>query len=233
VRGLPILLGSGGHPAARAWAERAAEVRNASLRVVQINELLGEPAQLIVVASGGHGRVHDAIFHSPSMDAAMRATCPVVVVTKPDLPASRTIVAGVDGSPLSLAALDFAVEEAELTGMRLLALHAWLQPIATGHDTLVPLATDLDALQAENEAILSESLAGVRMRQPDLAIEARTVQGMAATVLTDASKSAALLVIGSHGRGPVAGLLIGSVSQAVLHHSHCPVAVIHAHREPR
>ncbi len=227
------MLGDGDHPAAREWAERAAAARGCPLRVVPKNAMLSEPAQLVVVASEGHGQVHDAIFHSPSMDTAMHATCPVVVITKPELPDSDIIVAGVDGSPLSLAALDFALDEARLTGMRVLAVHAWLQPIATGHDTLVPLPTDLDALQAENEAILSEALAGVRTQHPDLDVQAQTVQGTAATVLIEASKSAALLVIGSHGRGPVAGLLVGSVSQAVLHHAHCPVAVTHAPQAPQ
>ncbi len=227
------MLGSDAGPAAWEWAERAAELRDSPLRIVHLDALLSENAQLIVVTSEGHGRLHDAIFHSPSLDTAMHAKCPVVVITKPPHPVSDTIVVGVDGSPLSLAAVDFAMHEAQLTGMRVLALHTWLQPIATGQDSLVPLAIDLDALQAENEAILSESLAGVRAQHPDVDLRERTVQGLAAQVLVEASTTAALLVVGSHGRGPVAGLLLGSVSQAVLHQSHCPVAVTHAPSAPR
>lgn len=192
-------------------------------------------ADLVVVASHGHSRMHDAFVSSVSLHTAMHARCPVVV-TRPHLPpqpggnqdAVGRILVGVDGSPLSLAAVDFAFEEAARQGVGVTALHTWVQPVASGHDVLVPIATDLEALQAENEALLAEVLAGAHDRYPDVDVSQLTLQGTAGTALIEASMGARLLVVGSRGRGPVAGLLLGSVSHAVLHHAGCTVAVIPA-----
>lgn len=193
-----------------------------------------EKAELVVVASHGHSRMHDAFINSVSLHTAMHARCPVIVTRpyRPSIPdgpgmAAGRILVGVNGSPLSMAAVDFAFAEAERHGVGLTALHTWVQPVASGHDSLVPLATDLEALQAENEAMLSEALAGARSQYPDVDVREYTLQSTAGAALIDASMGARLVVIGSRGRGPVAGLLLGSVSQAVLHHAGCPVAVIH------
>jgi nucleotide-binding universal stress UspA family protein len=74
--------------------------------------------------------------------------------------------------------------------------------------------------------VLSEALAGMCERYPDVEVEQRLIQGHAAGNLVDASRKAQLLVVGSRGRGGFKGLLLGSVSQAALHHAHCPVAVV-------
>ena len=193
-------------------------------------------AELVVVASHGHSRMHDTFVSSCAMYTAMHGRCPVVVI-RPERPPSGDlrdavgrILVGVDGTPPSVDVVAFAFAEAERLGVGVTALHTWIQPVASGHDALVPLATDLEALQRENEAILSESLAAAMADHLDVDVRQVTLQTVAGAAIIEASMGARLVVIGSRGRNPVAGLLLGSTSQAVLHHAGCPVAIIHLRR---
>jgi nucleotide-binding universal stress UspA family protein len=186
-----------------------------------------ERASLVVVASHGHSRMHDTFISSVSLYTAMHARCPVVVIRPYRGPAPDRVVVGIDGSPLSLGAARFAFAEARRLGRGVTAVHTWLQPVASGHDTFVPMVTDLDALQRENEALLSESLADLLADCPDVDVRKVTVQNTPAAALIEASMDARLLVVGSRGRSPFAGLLLGSTSQAVLHRAGCPVAIVH------
>ncbi|WP_228985011.1 universal stress protein, partial [Streptomyces sp. DH12] len=76
------------------------------------------------------------------------------------------------------------------------------------------------------ERLVSEALAGCRERYPGVSVESRAPRGQTREALIEASRSARLLVVGARGRGGFAGLTLGSVSQAVLHHAYCPVAVV-------
>ena len=78
----------------------------------------------------------------------------------------------------------------------------------------------------ERELLLAESLAGVRAEHPDVRLEHEVVAVAPDTCLVDASAGASLVVVGSRGLGYFRGLLLGSVSQAVLHRAECPVAVV-------
>jgi nucleotide-binding universal stress UspA family protein len=91
---------------------------------------------------------------------------------------------------------------------------------------MLPLVYDPDALAAEEEGLLAESVAGFADRYPEVPVRRRLVRGSAAGALVEESKAAQLVVVGARGRGSAAGLLLGSVSHAVLHHAHCPVAVV-------
>lgn len=195
-----------------------------------------ERAHLVVVASRGHSRMHDTFASSTAMYTVTHCRCPVVVI-RPEQPAGEDmreavgrVLVGVDGTPLSADVIDFAFREAERLGVGVTALHTWIQPVASGHDALVPFAGDLEALQHENEAILSESLAATIADHPDVDVRQVTMQIAASVALIESSMGARLVVIGSRGRGPIAGLLLGSTSQAVLHNAGCPVAIIHAPR---
>ncbi len=89
-----------------------------------------------------------------------------------------------------------------------------------------PYANPAEALGQEERRLLSEALAGHRERHPDVAVEHETVHGPTREALIEASRTARLVVVGARGRGGFSGLLLGSVSQALLHHAHCPVAVV-------
>jgi len=101
-------------------------------------------------------------------------------------------------------------------------VHAWQD---TADPRLAPLI-DGDAVAVEEAAVLAERLAGWQDKHPDLTIERRVVLDRPAQELTALSEGAQLVVVGSRGRGGFAGLLLGSVSQALLRHTACPVAVV-------
>jgi nucleotide-binding universal stress UspA family protein len=136
-----------------------------------------------------------------------------------------TIVVGVDGSPGSINALQWAKAEADLRGLRVRAIHTWEMPILYGPEAGMWLSSDQVELEAEK--ILSDTIGKAF---PDAkereGIEAFNVCGGAADQLCKASNSAAMVVVGARGHGGFLGLLMGSVATQVVHHATCPVVVV-------
>ena len=132
---------------------------------------------------------------------------------------------GVDGSGGSDAALEFACQRAGLTGETVAVLHGWRDGRATG-TTRREVPSEFMARIAEEERLLAEAIAGVQADHPDVALEPLAIPVVAWRALTDASATASLVVVGSRGRGAFAGMLLGSVSQQVIQHADCPVAVV-------
>ncbi len=141
-----------------------------------------------------------------------------------------SIVVGVDGSEGSLAALHWAVPEARLHGAGIHLVMAWQQPHLYGTGSGLLLGMDpsgdtgtilADAAETELARLGTDAEAGER---PAITWEA--VEGHPAEVLVRASEDAAMVVVGSRGRGGFVGALLGSVSQHVVAHAHCPVVVI-------
>ncbi|MEV5752678.1 universal stress protein [Actinoallomurus sp. NPDC052308] len=196
-------------------AERRAQARAPELPV-ETTVLDGAPipvllqqaahASLMVVASRGIGAVGRLLVGSTGVELAARAPCPVVVVRGRPHKAQR-IVVGVDGSDPSLAALAYAFDEAALRGAELTAVHAVEDATVTADPALI------EAIERHGR------------RLPDVPVDLVTVPAHPAEALINASAAADLLIVGSRGRGGFRGLLLGSVSQAVLHHADCPVAV--------
>jgi nucleotide-binding universal stress UspA family protein len=91
---------------------------------------------------------------------------------------------------------------------------------------MLPLVYDVGMLETQENLVLAESLAGSRERYPDVPVTTRLARGRAATALLEESRTAQLVVVGARGLGGFAGMLLGSVSQAVLHHAHCPLAIV-------
>jgi len=138
----------------------------------------------------------------------------------------RTIVVGVDGSPSAEVALRHALHEAEAWGAELTAVAA--VPVGTGAGLLAWLPAAVD-----HEAVLNDVAAGLDivvdralLEHPGLSVRRVVLDGTGSQLLTEFSTAVDLLVVGSRGRGGFAGLLLGSTSQAVLHHSACPVMVV-------
>ena len=222
------------------FVAEAAERARAAAPEVEIDQVVvtGEPltvleaqsrgAELVVVGSRGMGGFVGLLVGSTAVHLASHGRCPVLVVREQPAP-DGPIVLGVDGSAAGRKAVDFAFEEAALRKAPLLALHTWTPwnaPLPPPPDPSEPYANKPGALAEEEERLLSEALAGHRERHPDVAVEQRSVRGGAREELIEASRSAQLVVVGARGRGGFAGLLLGSVSQALLHHAHCPVAVV-------
>ena len=142
------------------------------------------------------------------------------------------IVVGVDVSAAGRAALDWALRESVARAVPLLAVRAWLAP-AFGH--YYPEGSELagheseSSLAAQHLAEEQVKLAVDRVPGAETAdVQAVASMGSPAHVLLAAAEGAVLLVVGSRGEGVLSRLVLGSVSAAVLHHAHCPVAVVPA-----
>jgi nucleotide-binding universal stress UspA family protein len=188
-----------------------------------------EGAAMVVVGSRGVGGFLGLALGSVSRQVATHSRCPAVIVRAPKDPDSRELVVGVDGSPPSTKAIDFAFDMASRHGYSIRILHTWdLPPI--GAITGVPRFStpeSIDELQDTALRNAAEVLAGHRETYPDVEVVQDVHRGAPVKELAAASEHAAMVVIGSRGRGGFAGLLLGSVSHGVAHHAHCSVAVIH------
>jgi nucleotide-binding universal stress UspA family protein len=134
--------------------------------------------------------------------------------------AARRIVAGIDGSGPSLAAMEWAARQAEFTGSALETVIVW--QVAMSYGGAMPLADP----EAEARKVLDSAVGDLQKAHPQVEIRSSVVEGIPAQVLVEASNDADLLVVGSRGHGEVAGLLIGSVSEHCVTHAHCPVLVM-------
>lgn len=207
---------------------KAPEVAVELVRTPPTAALIGasEGADAVVVGARGHSMLSGVLLGSVSQHVARHAACPVVVTRQPYDPASTRVVVGVDGSGGSLRALEFGFEHADRTGASVTAIHAWRNLSRGGGAGMgYPLDSFTDEVQA-SERILAESVAGLAERYPDVPLVQEAIPVPPNRALADASQSAALLVVGSRGLGAFAGLMLGSISQSVLHHAQCPVAVV-------
>ncbi|WP_199807019.1 MULTISPECIES: universal stress protein [unclassified Streptomyces] len=189
-------------------------------------------ADLMVVGSRGRGGFVGLLVGSNAVHLAAHGSCPVLVVREPPH-SDGPVVLGVDGSPAGRRAVDFAFAEAAVRDAPLVALHcwtAWSGTMPASQEAATPYANPSEALAEEAERVLSKALAGPQERHPGVTVRPRVVHGGTRETLIEASRSAQLVVVGTRGRGGFAGLLLGSVSQAVLHHAHCPVAVVRGER---
>ncbi|MEV1292694.1 universal stress protein [Pseudonocardia sp. NPDC049635] len=185
-------------------------------------------AALLVLGSRGRGGFTGLLAGSVSMALSAAAPCPVVVVRGKGVP-DGPVVVGVDGSPESARALRFAVESAARLGAPVLAVRAW------SHDRIDPYVLELvqwDGVEDDERRQLENSVLPARQARPDVPITTELVRGHPAQALLAAGERAQLLVVGSRGNGGVTGLLLGSISRSVLHHAHCPVAVLTEPPEP-
>lgn len=180
-------------------------------------------ARLVVIGDRGLGGVSGLLVGSVAFTLAAQGGCPVVVVRGRSAATGGPVVVGVDGTEVSEPALAFAFEAAALRRAPLLAVHAW-RDVAL--DPMAWPMLDWEAVEQEERAALAERLAGWREKYPDVDLQRLVVRDRAARVLVEQSARAQLVVVGSRGRGSVAGLVLGSVSHAVLHRADCPVAVV-------
>ncbi|OLZ73653.1 universal stress protein [Streptomyces sp. IMTB 2501] len=134
---------------------------------------------------------------------------------------TRPIMAGVDGTEESLAALDWAGREAVRRGLPLRVMHAWryAESLATA---------DRDTQHAWVSEGVAEAVRAVSERHPGLEVSVDVVEGEPAHALARAAAQAELLVLGSRGHGPVIGFLVGSVGQQVIAEATRPVVLVRA-----
>jgi nucleotide-binding universal stress UspA family protein len=188
---------------------------------------LSDNAEMVVVGSHGRAALARGLLGSVSSGAVRQANCPVAVIheqdpslPQPSCPDQAAVVVGIDGSPASELATAIAFDEASRRNVDLRVVHAW-------SDIEVVELPGFFWSEFENEAqrILAERLAGWQERYPDVAVQRLVIADRPARRLIKEARSAQLVVVGSHGRGRVTGMLLGSVSNAIVHSTHTPVIV--------
>ncbi|MFD4863715.1 universal stress protein [Streptomyces sp. NPDC058412] len=207
--------------------------------------VIGAGALMLVMGSRGRGGFASLLLGSSSRAVASSAPCPVVVVPHAERNAEADaseesagrVVLGLHAAETPDDVLTFAFAEAAVRGTTVQVVSAYAVPPAPAlmidrpFEVIPPegLADEGDGVPAEREMLRSQTarLAPLRTRYPDVPVEQAAVPGDPAGRLVDASRSAALVVVGRHHpRRTAMSLQIGSVAHAVLHHAHGPVAIV-------
>lgn len=138
-----------------------------------------------------------------------------------------TIVVGLDGSPSAERALEWAVDQALRESRQLTLAHGvdpsgsvWVDPAGIDHRAV------LEALRDDAKAVLGHAREQIAHRAPDLVVHEVVHMSDARVTLLELSERAAMVVVGSRGRGPIKSLLLGSVSLAVSREARSPVVVV-------
>lgn len=226
-------------------AEEGARVARAAAPTIEVTAVLddGPPARalvaraagarLLVLGRQGSARLPGLLLGSVALGTVQHAPCPVVVVPRAarDV-ATGLVVVGVDGSPHSLGAVDAAGRYATGAGAHLRAVACW-RVAAHGRSLATWLREHPETSPAElalqrAERALEAGAARLREQYPDVEVEALAEEGDPEHVLARHAQHADLLVVGTRGRGGLAGLVLGSVSHWLVQHAACPVLVSRA-----
>ncbi|MGV9665984.1 universal stress protein [Nocardia niigatensis] len=157
-----------------------------------------------------------------------------VVVVRDDGSADRQsapVVVGVDGSPVSDAAVGAAFYEASVRKAPLVAVHTWSDMYLARYSGFVDTTIEAAQTTEAERALLVQRLAGWQEQYPDVQVS-RDIQ-LAGPIdhLLSWSERAQLVVVGSRGRGGFAGMLLGSTSNALVQRASCPVMVVHPSKD--
>jgi len=181
-------------------------------------------AWMIVAGSQGLGALGHLLLGSVTTALLHHAHCPVAVIhtdedAAPD--SNAPVLVGIDGSAASESAIALAFDEASRRGVELVALHAW-----SDVGVFPMLGMDWRDSEAKGQEILAERLAGWQEQYPDVPVKRLIFCDKPSRWLVQESERAQLVVLGSHGRGGFAGMLLGSVSSHVAHLATVPVIVV-------
>ncbi len=212
-------LGGGDHP----------EVNSELLFGAAVPTLvdLSKEAKMVVVGCRGRSRQDRRLLGSVTTGLLHHSHCPVAVIHDEAQVAphdDRPVLVGIDGSRASESATAIAFDEASWRGVDLVALHVW-----SDADMSIGRSIEDSALLSAAEKTLAESLADWQERYPEVTIRRLVEIEYPITHLLEHSTRAQLVVVGSHGRGGFAGMLLGSVSTAVAHAASVPVIVARQH----
>jgi nucleotide-binding universal stress UspA family protein len=181
-------------------------------------------AWMTVAGSQGLGALGRLLLGSVTTALIHHAHCPVAVIhseegATPD--SNAPVLVGIDGSPASEAATALAFDEASRRGVGLVALHAW-----SDVGVFPILGMDWRDSEAKGQEVLAERLAGWQEKYPDVPVKRLIFCDKPSRWLLQESERAQLVVVGSHGRGGFAGMLLGSVSSHVAQSATVPVIVV-------
>jgi nucleotide-binding universal stress UspA family protein len=179
-------------------------------------------AYMTVVGSRGMGALGRAILGSAGSGLIHHGHGPIAIIHAEQAHApDSSVLLGIDGSSASEEATAFAFDEASRRGVDFVALHAW-----SDVGVFPVLGMDWHRYEDEGHEVLAERLAGWQQKYPDVHVHRRIVCDQPARWLIDESQRAQLVVLGSHGRGGFAGMVLGSVSSKVAQVAKSPVIVV-------
>jgi nucleotide-binding universal stress UspA family protein len=181
-------------------------------------------AWMVVAGSQGLGAVGRLLLGSVTTKLLQHAHCPVAVIhADEDVSADSNapVLVGIDGSPASESAIALAFDEASHRRVELVVLHAW-----SDVGVFPMLGMDWRDSETKGQEILAERLAGWQEQYPDVSVKRLIFCDKPSRWLVQESERAQLVVLGSHGRGGFAGMLLGSVSSHVAHLATVPVIVV-------
>ena len=186
-----------------------------------------DTAELLVLGSRGRGGFTALLLGSVGSQVASHASCPVIVMRDDPPAGANEIVVGLDGSPHSIAALDFAFDEASRHGFTIIAVHAWDVP---SFDLIItadgPVPLPMEHVADDEVRLAAEILSGYTVQYPDVKVVEHLVRGPAVQALLDSATNAVMIVLGTRGRNAAIGALLGSTSNSVLHKVKIPVAIV-------
>jgi nucleotide-binding universal stress UspA family protein len=189
---------------------------------------LSADAAIVVLGRRGIAGAPGLLAGSTASGLVHHTRCPLVVLperpTGSDGAPRRPVVVGVEGRPDDDDVLTFAVVEAAARGTDLVAVHAWRDLRSEAAVGEFGALVDWSGVQAEEERLLAEAVAGWRDKEPDVAIREVAVRSRPVRALLDAAGDADLLVVGHRHRGVFAR--IGSTVHGLLHQAPCPLAVV-------
>ncbi|GAA1537559.1 universal stress protein [Nocardioides humi] len=198
--------------------------------------LIGDPRQvlveisqrvhLLVLGSRGRGAFRSKVLGSVSAAVSRDAACPVVVCRPQagDGHPDRGVLVGADGTAESLPVVEFAFQQASLLDLPLTVVHCLWDEVAAVHGPVMvsPRETGLD----EYRMLLSENVAGMSSKFPEVTVDLRLARGLAEECLSDTSGSWNLIVVGRHPVDSLLRLITGAVATAVVERAHTTVAVV-------
>jgi len=209
-------------------------------RAVMVESVAGTPAGFLVDASGGaelvvvgrrrQSALGEAFSGSTSSQVAAHASCPVVIVDHEfDVADDAPIVVAVDGSSANDPAVGFAFERAAALGAPVTAVHSWWVDVPQTFDAPWLSEEKIAEMEEHHRGLLDVALAGWSAKFPDVSVRSVLRRSLPVEAVMSEAEGAQLVVVGSRGHGGFVGLLLGSVSQGLLHRDRpCPLAVVHA-----
>ncbi|TKK87813.1 universal stress protein [Herbidospora galbida] len=196
----------------------------------RLREAAGDAVE-IVIGSRGKGGFAGLILGSVGLSMVGHTPVPVVVVRKPARHTYGELVVGYDGSHEAETALEFAFAEADRRDARLKLVYAWEPPSFAAH--AVVYGAPIQQMFDECVASVWQQLAPWTAKYPHVPVERLALCGHPVFLLSEESRAADLVVVGSRGRGAIASLALGSVGHGLLHRAHCPVAVVTSEEDRR
>ncbi|KRA32444.1 MULTISPECIES: universal stress protein [unclassified Nocardioides] len=193
---------------------------------------LSSNVHLLVLGSRGRGAFRSKVLGSVSAAVSRDASCPVIVCrpVSSDRTPDQGVLVGADGTPESLPVIEFAFHQASLLGLPLTVVHC------VGPEIGVAAGVVGESSPArsweEHRLLLSESVAGMSTKFPEVDVDLRLASGIAEVYLARNTGAWNLVVVGRHPVDTVFQFLTGAVATAVVERAHTTVAVV-PQSEPR